>query len=197
MHTKTTPLKPFKQDFTTCENDSESTVEFFAIRKNMTVMFFQNGVCKRWEELHPQLFTIMANAYQKDAGAKQYLESWNLNYNRQVELFTYFGWGTLDHQPDILNGVLQPCENFRHGEDCPSVHFDTKEFTINRQPLNKRDLQIIDVAASGLSNLVAAEKLGIAISTYNSQKADLFKKTGTDNVVSLVMAAAKEKLIAS
>ena len=192
MHTKTTPLKSFKQDFTTCENDSSSTVEFFAIRKNMTVMFFQNGVCKRWEDLHPQLFTIMANAYQKDAGAKQYLESWNLDYNRQVELFTYFGWGTLDHQPDILNGVLQPCENFRHGEDCPSVRFDTKQFTIN-----KRDLEIIDVAASGLSNLVAAEKLGIAISTYNSQKADLFKKTGTDNIVSLVMAAAKEKLIAS
>ncbi|WP_416440403.1 response regulator transcription factor [Leeuwenhoekiella sp. A16] len=197
MPTKSTLSKPFQQDLTTCDHQNENTIEFFGIRKNMTTMFFQNGKAKEWSQLPKNLFVIMANAYQQDQGAKTYFSTWNIPYKRQVELFTYFGWGTLDHKPDIINGVLQPCENFRHSENCPSVKFDTKHFTINRQQLTERDLKIIDISAKGTLNTEAARMLNITVSTYNSHKAKLFKKTGTDGVVSLLMAAFKEKLIAS
>ena len=195
MKNKSTTPTAIRQQITICKDLPENTIEFFGIRKNMTTMFFQDGIAKKWCEMPKSLFTLMANAYQQDKGAKDYLSTWNIPYTRQVELFAYFNWGTLDHQPDILNGILQPCENFRHSPNCPSRTFDTKHWTINREELTQRDVIIIDLIAKNFQDWQIANVLNIAESTYNAHKGKLFKRTKTFSRVGLLVAAFREKLI--
>lgn len=195
MQDKSTTNAGNRQELTICKDQSENTIEFFGLRKNMTVMFFQKEKVKKWEELPKELFILMANAYQQDAGAKDYFATWSLPYCRQVELYTYFNYGSLDPKPDILDGILQPCENFRHSEDCPSKVFDSKKWTLNRQELNERDLVIIDMIAKDFQDWQIAAHLGIAVSSYNAYKGKLFKKTNTQSRVGLLMASFRERLI--
>jgi len=195
MQNKSTTITAIHQELTICKDQPENTIEFFGIRKNMTVMFFQNGKAKKFKELPKQMFNLMANAYQRDTGAKTYFATWHIPYIRQVELFTYFNYGSLDHRPDILNGILQPCENFRHSPDCPSQTFDSKKWTINRTELTPRDIRIIDMIAKDYQDWQIANALGIAVSSYNAHKGKLFKKTKTQSRVGLLMASIREKLI--
>jgi len=176
---------------------SDATIEFFGIRKNMTVMYLHSGMAHTWKQLPKAFYNIMLNAYQQDNGGQTFLKNYGVSLNRQVELYTYFCYGTLDHQPDILKGILQPPENFRHNGNCPSITFDRKSFTINRAPLTERDLLIIDLIAKDTPDKVIAGLLCIELSTYNYHKANLFKKTKTQSRVGLCMEAVKNHLIIS
>ncbi|WP_028376032.1 helix-turn-helix domain-containing protein [Leeuwenhoekiella sp. MAR_2009_132] len=177
-------------------------LEFVGIKKDMTVRFFQSGQCYPFKKLQATYFALILNEFYKDKPAQKFFkvlekeEGITLTTVRKVELYTYFMWGGLDHKPDIKNGELQPSENFRHIENCPSLAFANKSLKINGAELNTRDLLIIDMSARGCTDYEIADALHITVITLNHHKKNLFTKTGTDCKLSLVSASYKNQILA-
>jgi DNA-binding NarL/FixJ family response regulator len=55
-----------------------------------------------------------------------------------------------------------------------------------QSPLSERELQVIELVASGFTNLEIAEKLEISKRTVDNHISNILTKTGTDNRVALV-----------
>ena len=174
--------------------NQNNCIEFFGDRKTKTVKYLKNGHVYSFNEISPKDFTILSNAYQENS-AKNILSRLRIKYVRQVELFTYYMWGLLDNTPDIINGKLQPSENFRHKAKCISLQFTGKQITINGVGLNERDLQIIDLIAADLPDKAIADQLNIAIPTLSFHKKNLLTKTGTFSKTGLLYVSMKENVV--
>ncbi len=61
--------------------------------------------------------------------------------------------------------------------------------------LTKRELEILQLISEGNSNAEIADKLFISIRTVDTHKTNLITKTGSKNVVSLLIYAIKNKII--
>ena len=65
----------------------------------------------------------------------------------------------------------------------------------DEQSLTKRELEILELIGEGYTNAEIADKLFISIRTVDTHKSNLITKTGSKNVVSLLIYAIKNKLI--
>ena len=61
--------------------------------------------------------------------------------------------------------------------------------------LTKRELEVLELIGEGLANNEIADKLFISIRTVDTHKNNLISKTGSKNVVSLLIYAIKNKII--
>lgn len=61
--------------------------------------------------------------------------------------------------------------------------------------LTSREIEILQLIGKGLSNTEISEKLFISIRTVDSHKTNLISKTGSKNMVSLLIYAIKNKLV--
>ncbi len=61
--------------------------------------------------------------------------------------------------------------------------------------LTKREKEVLQLISEGYSNAEIAEKLFISIRTVDSHKSNLISKTGSKNIVSLLVYAIKNKLV--
>ena len=170
-------------------------VEFFAIKKSKTVQFLQAGQVHYFGQLAPKYYALLQNKYYKDQPAIQYFRKYEINHARKVELYTYFLYGSLDHKPDIVAGVLQPSENFRDTPFCPSLLFSGKDITIDGQRLTLRDLTIIDMSARECIDEEIAQALGICLATLGFHKRQLFIKTGTHSKLGLVSKSFQNQIL--
>jgi DNA-binding NarL/FixJ family response regulator len=59
----------------------------------------------------------------------------------------------------------------------------------------KRELEVLQLVASGLSNEEIADKLNISVTTVKGHRSNLLMKTGTKNTAGLIMYAIKNKII--
>lgn len=62
----------------------------------------------------------------------------------------------------------------------------TQSFDQNTVSLSDREIQIIELVATGLTNLEISQKLEISKRTVDNHISNILTKTGTDNRVSLV-----------
>lgn len=61
--------------------------------------------------------------------------------------------------------------------------------------LTRREIEILNLICTGLSNAEIADKLFLSLRTIEGHKSKLIQKTGVKNSISLVMYAIKNKLI--
>ncbi len=61
--------------------------------------------------------------------------------------------------------------------------------------LTKREIEILELIGEGFSNSEIAEKLFISVRTVDTHKNNLISKTGSKNIVSLLIYAIKNKII--
>lgn len=175
-------------------------VEFIGVRKNKTVLFLQGGQVKPFSSLRREYFNLLLDCLNDDEGALLFFSNHEnktgekLSIDRIVEIYTYYMWGDLDHTPDIITGVLQPSENFRDTFNCPSIEFTNKQFTIDGETLNKRDLIIIDMSARECLDFEIASVLDIRESTLDGYKTKLLKRTGCASKLGLVIKSYQNHL---
>ena len=167
----------------------------------MEVTFIQNGKNLAFSYLPMEYFEILSNAYRSNHAARHKLSNFKENgrlisYERQVELYTYFMYGGLDNTPDMVNGMLQEPENFRHDRNCISLEWKT--IKLKGCPLKPRELEMIDRMAEDpdKKDEVIAMEMGKALSTYNQQKGDLFRKVGVKSRPALLALAIRQQVAA-
>ncbi len=61
--------------------------------------------------------------------------------------------------------------------------------------LSRRELEVLDLVSKGLTNQEIAEKLYISRRTVDGHKANLIQKTGSKNIVDLLVYAIKKGLV--
>ncbi|WP_109852779.1 response regulator transcription factor [Aquimarina sp. AU58] len=174
---------------------NDNSIEFFGIKRTQEVRFLRNGHVYKFDQLDPGHYTLLHNAYMKDKFAIHFIRKQARDsIKKQVELYTYFTYGALDHTPDIIDNILQPAENFRHQKECISLKFDSKKITIDNKPITARELQIIDLVAQDYPDKLIADHLGIGIPTLNTHKAKLFRKINVQSKVGLIKKAMDENI---
>ena len=97
--------------------------------------------------------------------------------------------------PDIENGVLSDCENFRDQKNCPSLLWNYKNIKIDNYILTPRELTMIDYMAADYKDSVIAGAVKVSVSHYDGIKRKLFKATNTQTKTSLVLKAKHQKVI--
>ena len=90
------------------------------------------------------------------------------------------------------------------GQNCYSnelLGYFTKKY-IKRQPddtseakLTRRELEVLDLVAQGMSNQEVADKLFVSKRTIDGHKANLIQKTGSKNIVDLLIYSLKNGII--
>jgi DNA-binding CsgD family transcriptional regulator len=173
---------------------NDSNIEFVGKQNTMQVLWLQNGRTLEWKDLPRWAYNICKKHYITDRKAVSYFEGFNVDLDRQVEMYIYHLYGDLDATADILKGKIQTSENFRHTTDCFSIDLDHKRITIDCVPLTKRDLKIIDFTKAGLPDKAIASELGITQSTLDFHKRNLFEKTGVQCKTELIIKALNQHI---
>lgn len=175
---------------------SDSDVEFAGIKSNKTVIWLQNGCSHYFTDLPLAYFNLLKKEYLKDHKAQRFLKQVAPELLRQVELFTYYNWGAADSTPDIKNGQLMPCENFRDNPNCPSLLWESKYINIGNHILTPRQLVIIDLMAKDLPDKGIAATLGISPKTLDNHKQKLFKDLEVNTKLAVITKAFQYKVVA-
>ncbi|WP_422105542.1 helix-turn-helix transcriptional regulator [Winogradskyella sp.] len=199
MRSKVTNKPTEKQLLPAGISPSDPNIEFVGQANTKTVLWFQYGNPHRWETLPKNIYQALEELFLTDDTAvkvltNHYSEIAN-DINRLTEIYTYYMYGDLDHNADVIDGVLQPCENFRETKDCLSLQFDFKYIDIEGVHLSQRDLKILDMCMDNMPDKLIADHLGISQSTFDFHKKNLFKKFGCDSKVSIVVKGIKNHIL--
>jgi len=172
----------------------DSNIEFFGVEGKRT-NWIQNGSTRTWRDLPPKEFAVCMNHFNSNLKARTALKGYKENgklvsRNRLVEIYMYLGWGSADGKPDMIDGVLQPMENFRHQRECISLRF--KDLKIDGKVLKPREVFMLDEMFEGHKNLVIAMKMKIAESTFAQHDAELKKKANVQSKPELMVEAWRQ-----
>jgi DNA-binding NarL/FixJ family response regulator len=74
-------------------------------------------------------------------------------------------------------------------------YLDVKAPTTPVNQLSKRELEVLQMIASGNSNQEVADKLCISLRTVTNHRASLYQKTGVNNTAALLSMAIKNKWV--
>ena len=177
----------------------DNSVEFFCVG-NLKTHWIQNGQSHTWRELPIPLYAVCMNHYNKNEKARAVLggieeDGKPVSRDRQLEIYMSLGWGTPDGKPDMINGVLQEMENFRHSRDCMSLRF--KQLKIEGKPLKPREIFMLDEMASPADPVdqTIAIAMKIRRSTFNQHSRALRDKAGVASKHALLMKATREGVV--
>lgn len=174
---------------------SDHSVEFYGIKNNKQVIWFQNGSTNYFSDLPIQYLQLIKAEYLKHPKAVAFLKAVTDSFPRQLELFTYYMYGALDSTPDIKDGVLSAPENFRDSKNCPSLLWNCKQIIVNNYALTPRELIITDFFFENTPDKAIAQFVGISHSYLDQVKHQLFKKTGVTTKVAYLIAAIQQQAV--
>ena len=178
---------------------TDPNIEFVGQPKTKTVLWFRYGNAHAFSTLPNAIYQVLEELFLTDLKAVTLLSAKYFNaaddIKRLTELYTYYMYGQLDSTPDVIDGYLQPCENFRESKDCLSLAFDNKYIDINGIHLAQRDLKILDMMMDNLPDKVIAYNLGISQSTFDFHKKKLYRKIGVDSKVDFVVHGLKAQIL--
>lgn len=160
---------------------TDADIEFIGNKETKTVLWLTKGKVQAWDKLPNLVFELCLNQLNNDKTALEYLQNSESDVNRRVELYVYHLYGDLDTIADVKNGKLAPSENFRDTKNTPALDWDSKRIMIEDEELSKRDLEIIDMILENLPDKAIAYKMGIAHSTFDFHKRNLFKRAKVVN----------------
>lgn len=177
---------------------TDNNIEIIRSGKDRRCIFIQNGHSKPFSELPKDIYKSLEELFLTDHEFVRWATS---NYKedahdlkRLTEIYASFYYGDCDSKPDIVNGKLQPPENFRESANCPSINFSNTYIDIKGVHLSARDLSIIDNMVNGIPDKLIAHNLGIAHSTFDFHKRNLFKKLNINSKSELIVECFKNKV---
>ncbi|CAA0150843.1 helix-turn-helix transcriptional regulator [Tenacibaculum maritimum] len=186
------PLRTHKRVAGTMPYDAN--IEFIGIPSTKEVIWYQYGNQHSFSTLPESIYDQLAAKFHSDIPAMKDLGMLGVSYKRQIEMFTYFCYGDADFTPDVIDGVLQEAENFRHSSNCISLKWTTKNLTIDGTPLNTREIIMTDLISNGYPDKQIASILNITISTYDYHRRNLYKKAGVTHKSDFILKIVEERI---
>ena len=201
MNSKSTTSQQHTQHLIAGLLPNDGNLEFFTVG-NLQTKYIQNGKSRSWNELPIPLYAVCMNHYNKNERARTVLGAVKENgklisRDRQLEIYMSLGWGSADGKPDMINGVLQEMENYRHSRNCISLRF--KQLRIDGKPLKPREIFMLDEMASEIDPIdqTIAMAMKISRSTFNQHSRELKDKVGVNTKHALLMKAQREGVVGS
>ena len=114
----------------------DSNIEFIGIPSTQEVIWFQYGNQHSFNTVPKIVLKQLQTKFFSDSPAVRDLAKIDATLERKIEIYTYFCFGDADFTPDVIDGILQPSENFRHSVDCISLKWKNKDLTIDGKVLN-------------------------------------------------------------
>lgn len=199
MNDKSTNYTPSKQAISAGLALNDNNIEFVGNKETKKVIWLRNGNAHAFKNLPGEIYSKLKAAYLSDPEAVRAIQLFYPNLideTAQVELYTYYVYGDLDSTADIINNELQPSENFRDGDDCISLAFNSKNIDFNGIPLKNRQIKMIDAWSKGVPDkTIASDILHIAQTTYDFHKSKLFKILQVQSKPEAVSVAYKHHIL--
>lgn len=173
-------------------HSTDTNSEFVGVPETLEVIWLYQGRNYPWASIPKWVYRLCQKKYLSDPIATEQLGSLPISQDRQIELFIYHSYGSIDTKADIIDGELQPSENYRHSKNCPSLEWATKNMTIEGVILNDRELFIIDCYKEDVPDKMIAFQLGITESTLNTHKRNLATKIGAQSKMGVLVKSLKE-----
>lgn len=173
---------------------ADKNSEFVGVTTSQEVVWVSKGQNIAWKNLPKWLYNLCQKKFLSDHVAIEQLGKLPISQDRQIELFIYHSYGCVNSTADIIDGQLQPSENFRHTKNTASLNWTTKDMTINGVVLNERDLFIIDCYKEDLPDKMIAYQLEITESTLNFHKRNLMQKIGAQSKMGVLVEALKNDI---
>lgn len=174
---------------------NDNSIEFNAVKKAKQVLWLQNGTNHYFADLPLQHLKLIKDHYLKNKKAIAFLSKTTNSFHRQLELYTYYMWGSLDSTPDIKNGQLSAPENFRDTPNCPSLLWDFKQITINGHALDQREIMITDMFMDEVPNKTIAMALNISESYLNDIISKMYKKASVETKPGYLKVAIQNQVV--
>ncbi|MDD7912962.1 helix-turn-helix transcriptional regulator [Polaribacter ponticola] len=172
----------------------DSNIEFIGIPSTQEVIWFQYGNQHSFNTVPKIVLKQLQTKFFSDSPAVRDLAKIDATLERKIEIYTYFCFGDADFTPDVIDGILQPSENFRHSVDCISLKWKTKDITIGKTVLNSRDIKITDLIWNGYPDKYIANVLNITMSTYDYHRRNLYRKAGVTNKADFINKVTEERI---
>ena len=199
MNNKNKHYKPSPQLFAAGLALNDNNIEFIGNKADQTVVWIRNGSANAFKNLPGHIFKKLKEAYEADLEASKIFSIFFPNIidtTRKVELYTYYVYGDLNNTPDVIDGELQPSENFREKDDCISLNFTNKCIDFKGTPLHLRYIKMIDAWSKGrLDKNIATDILDVSHSTYDFHKSKLFKILEVQSKPEAVAVAYKHHIL--
>lgn len=173
----------------------DSSIEMFADRNAQELYYFENGARKSFSELPENHKAQIHKMLMGDRGARKALSG--LSYNKAIHAYAYCLWGAADACADFTaSGALQSPDNFRCNiEGCTCHTWDHKKIQYNGNVISGREIEVLDLLATDLTDEHIAGTLFITRSTVNTHKKNLFTKFNVQSTPALLHMAAVAKIL--
>lgn len=169
-------------------------IEFIGVIGKKSVITLQNGQPIPFKDI-PGL--LKAKLFQKMQGDDKAMEALgHLPMSEALEHFVFCHYGAVDGTPDVYaDGMLGPTENFRCGDNCVCLAWDSKNISINGYALTPREIEVADKLASDKTDNAIASELGITKSTLVIHKRNIYGKAEVGSRTGFVHKAYQEGVL--
>lgn len=154
-------------------------VEIF--KEDNDLKFIAEGRVTSFQNAPFAIISIIQEAIDETASAKQLLEKWHPNSpTKQSKQFAWCRFGGLDYSADILDGVLQDGEY----HDCPRRGNCAGEGLLCKLPIYKgtrltgQMVKLMKLLCTTDTNAVIAEKMKLPDGSYHLLKKNLYVALG-------------------
>lgn len=172
----------------------DKSTEIFADRETKNVYAISDGKSILFNELPVEMRAQIFAKLLDDSKAMEDLK--HLSPEKATEQFAFCVYGAADSNPDFnIDGELKEADNFICSNNCQCLKWNSKSIKINNHRLTIREIEIIQLLATDLSDKMIADKLGISVSTLDTHKNHLFEKAGVFSKAGLIVAAINEKIV--
>ena len=187
-------MTPTIQNLTYGLLPNQNGIELYADRETSKLYFLSNGHRKSYSELPSNVLHNIKALLEEDEAAKKDLS--NLPQTEAVKKFAFCLYGGADHKPDIdEKGKLQPSDNFRCSDNCMCLKWKSKTIKAGNTTFTMRQVQIIELVGTGITNYAVACELGITESTINTTIRTIKTKLNVESTPALIAAAIRLKII--
>ncbi len=174
----------------------DSSIEFFAVGKNLKA--FHKGRIIDFSQFPMAIYNKLKDILADDVTAKAALMEWGFStLNTQVKQYTICRFGGLDNIPDLSVNNIQESEYWECGNrgNCPFEGRICKDVKVENGILNKREVKLLKLLATGDKDTKVADVLHISRNTLEIHKTKINKKLGVQSKLMAVVEAFKHNIL--
>lgn len=175
---------------------TDSSVEFWNHDDETKVL--SQGKVTDFYDTPISILLLIREQLSKEHDTDAQLKEWHPESEmKRMEKFVRCRYGGLDFKPDVINLQLQAGEYWPcplRGK-CRGEGIVCKNAVYNNQELTGKDIKLIQLLSTNLTNEALADKFKMCMGTFNLFKKELYKKLNIQTKQEAVLVAVELNLL--